>query len=369
MARGREPRLRTAARRSSIRGSWTGTRYGDLVDGLAGFFAGQPAFGPDRRRPRHAAAQPRGRLPALAAGPARVHPAQVRRAARRPAARAAHRPRPAARGGEARLPRLRPRPRGRADLRRRPRRGRSLQRRPGLDAPGGDDREEHAGLARPALPHVRPAHRPARPGPRRGAGHPRPTRIHGPVADRGVGAQPRLAGHQAAHGESRGRGLGLRAGRLRGGRRRWAARRRWPNLRDRAWRAGHPPRERHGAQPHGHRFPVGDRAPRAVPRLAARRPALPLVLLHGPGPLERPARRRVHRGPLLGPHRRGRRLQAAWTGPRATSATCTTATTARTCRGTTRPSSTSSAPTPARRSSGPSCTWPACSRSSASTRP
>ena len=51
----------------------------------------------------------------------------------------------------------------------------------------------------------------------------------------------------------------------------------YANLRDRAWRARHPAGERHGAQPHGHRLALGDRAPRLVP--VAARAALPGVLV------------------------------------------------------------------------------------------
>ena len=45
-SRTRTPHAGRCARSSTRRRS-TGTRYGDLVEGLAGFFAGQPGFGPD----------------------------------------------------------------------------------------------------------------------------------------------------------------------------------------------------------------------------------------------------------------------------------------------------------------------------------
>ena len=43
----------------------------------------------------------------------------------------------------------------------------------------------------------------------------------------------------------------------------------YAQLRDRAWARGHPPGERHGPQPHGHRLALGHRAPGVVP-VAAR---------------------------------------------------------------------------------------------------
>ncbi len=102
--------------------------------------------------------------------------------------------------------------------------------------------------------------------------------------------------------------------------------------------ARHPARQRHGAEPHGHRLPLGHRAPRLVrPALGA---AVSRLLVQRPEPLVGRARRHLHRGPLLRQLRRGRGLQAAWTAGAGRSASSTTATTARRSRGTTRPSST-----------------------------
>ena len=107
--------------------------------------------------------------------------------------------------------------------------------------------------------------------------------------------------------------------------------------------ARHPARERHGAQPHGHRFALGHRAPRVVPVGAA----------------SRPTRSYTFNGPDLSPDARvGIVLEDHYwddsdaavvfkrVGPldRRRRATSTTATTARASRGTTRRSSTSSTP-------------------------
>ena len=77
----------------------------------------------------------------------------------------------------------------------------------------------------------------------------------------------------------------------------------YENLRDRARRARHPAGERHGAEPHGHRLALGDRASGAVP-VAARQP-VPGVSVRGSEPLGRRARRDQDRGSLLRPLRRG----------------------------------------------------------------
>ena len=83
------------------------------------------------------------------------------------------------------------------------------------------------------------------------------------VADRRVGAQPRLEDHQAALRQPRRRGLGLFALRLldcrRPGRRGGLHQPARPRLPPR-----HSPGQRHGSQPHGHRFALGDRAPGVV---------------------------------------------------------------------------------------------------------
>ena len=105
--------------------------------------------------------------------------------------------------------------------------GGGLQRGPGLDAARGDDGQERAGLAGPALAPLRAGHPPARPGARRGAGHPGAPRVHRAVADRRLGAQRRLARDQAADGQPRGRGVGLLPVRLRHRRRARRRGRRW----------------------------------------------------------------------------------------------------------------------------------------------
>ena len=65
----------------------------------------------------------------------------------------------------------------------------------------------------------------------------------------------------------------------------------YANLRDRGLGARHPARERHGPQPHGHRFALGHRAPRVVPVGAASR-RIPAYTFDGPGPVDGRARRR-----------------------------------------------------------------------------
>ena len=130
--------------------------------------------------------------------------------------------------------------------------------------------------------------------------------------------------------------------------------------------ARHPAGERHGAQPHGHRFALGHRAPRVVPVARPSRP-IPAYTFSGAGPVARRARRDRPRGPLLGRQRRRGRLQAVRPRDRRRRATSTTATTARASPGTTRRSSTSSRPRSASRSSGRSSTSRGASRSSAST--
>ena len=187
-------------------------RAGRVLRGAAG-------LRPRQRGSRHPAAQPRGRLPQFVERPARVHPSQVRRDARRPAARAAdgldllrEQERLGAGAG--------PRRRGSSDVRRRP--GESSRH----SAPIRDWMPRVVMIAKNALvwldqlsPRVRPGHRAARPGARRGAG---------PLARRGFTAlwligvwerSPASRTHQAPDGEPRGRGLRLLAVRLRRGRR------------------------------------------------------------------------------------------------------------------------------------------------------
>ena len=152
----------------------------------------------------------------------------------------------------------------------------ALQPRPRLDARPGAAGQEHLRLARPAVARLRPAHPHPRRDPGRGARPDARRRLHRPLAHRPVGAQPRLAAHQAAARQpGRGR-LRLLADRL--------PHRRRPGRRGRLGGparprlgARHPPRQRHGAQPHGHRLALGDGPPRLVHR--ARRAALPGVHL------------------------------------------------------------------------------------------
>ena len=68
---------------------------------------------------------------------------------------------------------------------------------------------------RPALDRLPPPGPHARPDSRRGAGHAGPPRLQRPVADRRLGAQPRLAADQAADRQPGSRRLGLLAARLR----------------------------------------------------------------------------------------------------------------------------------------------------------
>ena len=77
--------------------------------------------------------------------------------------------------------------------------------------------------------------------------------------------------------QSRSRGLGLLAVRLRD-RRRPGRRRSLPEPARPLLGARHPPGQRHGAQPHGHRFALGDRASRLV-HLAARLSPFPAYSL------------------------------------------------------------------------------------------
>ena len=82
------------------------------------------------------------------------------------------------------------------------------------------------------------------------------------------------------------------------------------DLRDRAWRRGirlasdmvpnHTGIDSRWVVDHPERFLAWPHAD----------PPYPVVLVLGSGPLQRSARRGLHRGPLLGPHRRGGRLQA-----------------------------------------------------------
>ena len=108
--------------------------------------------------------------------------------------------------------------------------------------------------------------------------------VTGPVADRPVGAVECVGADQAdARQRRRGR-LGVFARRLpdrdrsrrRGGLRRPAR----PGL-----GARDPAGQRHGPQPHGHRLELGHRASRVVP--VARRTALPGLLVHRTGPVDR----------------------------------------------------------------------------------
>ena len=133
-------------------------------------------------------------------------------------------------------------------------------------------------------------------------------RHHRPVADRPVGAQHRIAHHQApARPPRRGR-LRLLAQELRhrrGPRRLGGLQ---PSEAPRR-RLRPAPGQRHGAEPHGHRLAVGDRASRLVP--ASLGEPVPRLQLQRAGPLHRQPRRDQDRRPLLRPDRRRRRLPPA----------------------------------------------------------
>ena len=83
--------------------------------------------------------------------------------------------------------------------------------------------------------------------------------LNGSMADRPLGAEHRVADHQAAARTGRRGGLGVFAAGLpdcgRSGRRRGLSQPPRPGCRE-----GHPAGERHGSQSHGHRFDLGDGA-------------------------------------------------------------------------------------------------------------
>ena len=204
-----------------------------------------------------------------------------------------------------------------------------------------------------------------RPDPRRGARPAGPARGDRAVAHRPVGAQPALARHQAAARQPRGRRLRLLADGLPRSRRTSAARRPIAEPARPRLGARHPARERHGAQPHGHRFALGRGAPRLVH--PASRAALSGVLA-STARTSRPTSASASTSRTTTSTTPTRRWSSsASIAGAARSATSTTATTARRCRGTTRRSSTTSGRTSARRSSRRSSTSRATSRSSAST--
>ena len=86
-------------------------------------------------------------------------------------------------------------------------------------------------------------------------------------------------------------------------------------LRDRAGGPRHPPRERHGPQPHGHRFALGRSS---IPErfISVGEPPFPAYTFGGENLADRRPGRDPDRGPLLGRQRRGRRLRAARPGDR-----------------------------------------------------
>ena len=112
---------------------------------------------------------------------------------------------------------------------------------------------------------LRARHPDARRDPGRGARPARALGCHRALADRPVGALAGLGADQAAARQSRTRWPRPTRSTTTGSPTTSAARQAYANLRDRAWTAGHPPGERHGAQPHGHRLPLGHRAPGVVP--------------------------------------------------------------------------------------------------------
>ena len=132
--------------------------------------------------------------------------------------------------------------------------------------------------------------------------------LHRAVADRRVGAQPRLAAHQAAVRQPRGGRLGVLAVRLRRSPPTWAARR---------------PARTCATAPgaRGIRL-ASDMVPNHMgidSRWVIEHPDWFVQLDHSPYPVYRfngpdlsatTARRHLHRGPLLRPHRRGGGVQA-----------------------------------------------------------
>ncbi len=262
--------------------------------------------GHSRRSARAARGADAGRS-RLSGRPARLPSRGVVGAAGRGARSDSREPRPV-RGGTSRLLRLRTRPgRGPQALLPGGRAG-GLLGGPRLDAAPGGHGEERPRLAGPALRAPPAADRNPGCDPGRRARPAGELGRHGPVADRPLGAQPRLGADQADDGRRRRGGLGLFAGGLPG---RGRSRRR-RGLR-RAEGAGlasrHPDGHRHGPQPRRHRLAVGDRAPRLVhqPRPAT----VPELQLRRPRPVRRRAGRHFHRGPLLGPQRRGGGFPAA----------------------------------------------------------
>ena len=119
----------------------------------------------------------------------------------------------------------------------------------------------------------------AGPHPRRGARPACASRLHGAVADRPVGAQPRVAARSSRSAATPRRSHRRTRSWTTGSPRSSAARR---PARTCATGLGarHPPRLGHGAEPHGHRLALGRRAPRLVHR-APDRP-FPAYTFDGP---------------------------------------------------------------------------------------
>ena len=159
---------------------------------------------------------------------------------------------------------------------------------------------------------LRPRHPDARRDPRRGARHARALGRHRAVADRPVGALAGVGADQADARQPRRGRLGLLARRLPDRRRP----RRRGGLREPA-RPGvgarHPPGQRHGAQPHGHRLALGHRAPGVVPVAAP----------------SRPTRRTRSTGPTCRPTRGSGSSSRTTTGTTATRRSCSSGSTAR----------------------------------------
>ena len=210
------------------------------------------------------------------------------------------------------------------------------------------------------------AHRPPRRDPRRRARHARPPRHQFALAHRRLGAQPRLARPSSSSAAIRmpsPRAYSLFDYRIAddlGGEPAYI------NLRDRCLSPRHPPGQRHGAQPHGHRFALGHRASRVV-HLALGSP-YPAYSFNGPDLSTTAASRSRSRTTTTSSPTPPSSSGAA-TKPAAKRATSTTATTAPAFPGTTPRSSTTSIPPCASRSSRPSCMSRACSRSFALTPP
>ena len=145
---------------------------------------------------------------------------------------------------------------------------------------------------------------------------------------------------QAAARQPRGRRLGLLAATTTTSPTTSAARRRYAEPARPRLAARHPPGQRHGAQPHGHRLALGDRASRLVHVAAGHARSRPTRSTARTCPTTAASASTSRTTTSTAPTPRW--CSSASTAGPATRATSTTATTAPACRGTTPPSSTTS---------------------------